>query len=205
MNADPVQKLLLPYAEARLQVADGDLLLWRPTNLLGHAIAHRTGGAYSHVGSASWAKCVLESHDMLQWEGGRTRNLSTWVKLFSGKIDVYCFAGIDTFKMAQLQRRRAGQPYGWRDLGKNASQTLTHHAIRIPWAETLAEVSQREEPRRWGQLYRAAIDKPAFCSEGVASDLRGAGGVLYPTLAAREISPNMIAAVAAYQFTLVWE
>ena len=195
----------MEYAEARLRIEEGDLLLWRPCNLFGLLIARYTDGEYSHIGSASWCGNVLESHDMLQWRGGQTTNLSALVRQYPRQCDVYRlpgFVGEPRHGFSQLQRRRAGEPYGWRRLAAIGLRVATHDTIRMPWRKALCEIDQAENPELWERLYRPPVNESVFCSEGVISDLRAVGIALLPFMAAWEVSPNAIAALAEYQFTL---
>jgi hypothetical protein len=193
----------IAYAEARWRIRNGDLLLWRPTNFADQFISH-CDGQYSHIGSASWAGNVLESHEMLQWYGGRTCNLSALVRRWPGKIDVYRLGRVHGYVMSQAQRRRAGEDYGWQDLFGLALRRLTQDRIRMPWRKRLCNVDREHHMDLWERLYQTPLCSAAFCAEAVASDIRRGGVDLLPTLAAWEVSPNMIAAAAKYQFTLFY-
>jgi hypothetical protein len=193
------------YAEARKLIRDGDLLLWQPTNLFGRRIAARTHGPYSHVGSASWCGDVLESHDMLQWRGGQTTNLSCFVRQYPGKIHVWRARNLRTreaHNFSQRQRRRAGEQYGWRDLWWNANKVIGDDDLIGPRHVRLQEVDRGFTPKLWDALYIVPVDKPAFCSEGVVSDLRAVGLEVFTVLAAWEISPNDLTHIADFRFAL---
>jgi hypothetical protein len=191
------------YRKARCLIYDGDLLFWRPTNLCARAIALFTSGPYSHVASVSWAHGVLESHEMLQFHGGRPVNLSALVRQSPGGVDVYrrCADHAQRHRFCVAQRRRAGEPYGWWDIVGIAGQTLDHGKVTPPWRRTLAEA--RHDPELWRALYSVPIGTAAFCSQAVISDLRAAGIDDLPDLAAWQVSPNRLAGCANYQFTLV--
>jgi hypothetical protein len=192
----------VPYRSVRDSIRNGDLLLWEPTNLFGRLISRKTHGPYSHVGSASWAGDVLESHDMLQWNGGMTRNLSTLVRKFPGKAHVYRVPHLNRQHFfSQLQRRRAGEDYGWNDLFW--ATIFNDFGFVSPSKRRLKDVDRDKESEAWTDLYHVPVTQPAFCSQGVASDLRNAGVRVYPELAAWEISPNMLAAISEYRFTLI--
>jgi hypothetical protein len=194
---------IIPYAEARDSIQNGNLLFWRPTNVVGRLIAAATHSPYSHVASCSWAHGVLESHDMLQWQGGWTRNLSSWAKTYPGDIDVYSVPGaIDVEPFVGFQRRRSGNAYNWLDLIHCAESTI--HTTLLPgYGIKLADAVPGS--RLWCELWMVPVDRNVFCSQGVVSDLRRANcEAVRPlwSLAAWEINPGMLAGLMTYRFTL---
>jgi hypothetical protein len=208
---------LLNYCDVRHKIRDGDLVFWSPTNLPGRVIAAGTGGRFSHVGSVSRAGDVLETHEMLQFYGGRTVYLSHYVRRYPGKIHVYRVPGLEDevgYAFSQLQRRRSGEPYCWPDLLSQAFRCVGGDTLR----PRLLEIDRMKEPALWERMYRTPAGKSAFCSESVLSDLRltvlklgeiktrllQESMVSLDTLAAWEVAPTPLATVAEYQFTLDW-
>ena len=200
--SQPARKLS-PYEEVRHLIQDADLALWEPTNLAGKLISRYSHGPYSHVGTCSWAGDVLETHEMLQFFGGRTVNLSAMVFKYPGKIHIYRLPGLLDYATSQAQRRRAGEPYGWWDLVGISMRIVTKDRWRMPWRKRLAKVDRKASTDLWERLYRAPLDQPAFCSEAVVSDIRRGGVDLFPNLSAWEISPSALALAANYMFTLI--
>jgi hypothetical protein len=198
----PAENLAL-YSEVRPLIRNGDLLFWHATNLFGRYIAHKTHGPFSHVGSASWAGDVLESHEMLQWYGGRTCNLSALVRQYPGKIHVYRMPRLHGFQFSQRQRRRAGEKYGWRDLLYAGHNTIKDDfGMEAPARLKLSAEDRENLPDLWKVLWSVPVDQPAFCSQGVISDMRAVGVDPYPDLAAWMVDPNMLGIKANYLFTL---
>ena len=195
--------LPLRYADARPLIKTGDLLLWEPTSLMGLLIAKYSDGPFSHVASASWCGGILETHEMLQWYGGRTVNLSAMVRMYPGRIHVYRARKLHNREFSEAQRRRAGESYGWGTLLAAGINKLLGIGRRIHLCNVNPEYKDKDS--LWEALYRTPLDHPAICSEAVASDLRRAGCQIYPELAAWEITPNMIADATGYLFTLFWE
>ena len=192
---------LLDYNSVRGDIQNGDLLLWEPTNLFGRIVSRLSGGKYSHVASVSWSGDVLECHEMLQWQGGQTTNLSVQVRNYPGKVHVYRIGNLkEPYAFSQRQRRRAGEKYGWWNLKCATTGRLLGYS-RLP---RLLDVSVSYDQRRRKELYITPLTQPAFCSQAVVSDLRAAGRDAFPTKAAWEIDPNMLATIAEYQFTLTY-
>jgi len=79
------QLRFVPLAEAREQIADGDLLLFRRRSLI--AIAGR--GEHSHAAKAAWWGDELFCLEVREWHGGRAVTLASQVRRFPGRIDVH--------------------------------------------------------------------------------------------------------------------
>lgn len=82
----------MPYAEAKLLLNEGDILLFRGQGLISTLIGLATDTPYSHVGIASWINgedslwmCV----EFREGKGGRSINLENEVKRLPEQIDVY--------------------------------------------------------------------------------------------------------------------
>lgn len=200
-----MQRLILPYAEARERIQDADLAFWLPTNAAGEKIASLTHGDYSHVGSLSWAFGCLETHDMQQWEGGVTKNLSTQVRKSPEHCDIYRITrSFNTERFISNQRHRAGNDYNWEHLRNTAEIAIGLNVL--PGRGTYLTDVLPHSPA-WNELYWPTPENPVFCSEGVAADLRLSGLQVLSDKAAWEVWPNMLAGLlfVEYQFTLGWE
>ena len=68
---------LVTFDRAREEIVDGDVLLWRPTSLLGRLIAWATRSTYSHASMATWLCDDVAALEMLQWRGGCASNLKS--------------------------------------------------------------------------------------------------------------------------------
>lgn len=113
--------ILIGYDAARERILDGDVLLWRPTSLMGRAIRFGSKQQYSHASMAGWCRPAgngarLRNIEMTQWYGGRSRPLSEQVALYPGKIDVW--RPNDPYDGAGAVKQMlwlCGQHYGWSD------------------------------------------------------------------------------------------
>ena len=73
------------YDDAREQIAEGDLLLFRRRGLI--SIAGR--GVHSHAAKAAWWDGDLFCVEIREWFGGRAVTLSSQVERYPGRIDVF--------------------------------------------------------------------------------------------------------------------
>lgn len=155
--------LFVPYRDARSQVRDSDLLLFRRRGLI--SIAGR--GDHSHAAKAAWWGDDLFCLEVREWHGGRAVTLSSQVRKFPARIDVYQTNPLDRWPeydragATAVMRRLAGCPYGY---GGVAAAALLH----LPFVRLFAkaDVYDREPARR-----------PPFCSQACAMSDRIGGGV----------------------------
>ena len=179
------------YAEARDQIADGDVLLYRRRGLI--SIAGR--GLHGHAAmDARWGDDLfcLEIRELF---GGRAVTLSSQVERYPGRIDVYRanpdnrWPEYDAAGAARFMRRLAGCDYGWLNL---AAAGLLH----LPWIRLCLKANTNDE---------AVSRRPPFCSQAVAAAHR-IGGRVDPVnhLADRLTEPADLARSSfyRYQFTL---
>jgi len=134
-----MQKIILPYSQAKPLINEGDVLLFSGDNLVSRFIKRASEGDYSHVGVASWhngdkVNGLLECVEFTEKAGGRSVNLETYLNVDSRRIDVYrpiphfskWVFNPDTLT-AELQRvrfdgkavtnrmrRMTALPYGWK-------------------------------------------------------------------------------------------
>lgn len=171
----------LQYDRVRQQIADGDLLLWRPTSLLGRMIATLSRGPYSHAAMATWwGRDCLYLIDMV-FTGGRAVTLSSQVSRFPGRIDWYRANPGWKFKWDRMatvdrMRRRAGERYGFANLLRNV---LSYSVLT-----------------RW--LVKPNLDDlengtPPLCSQAISADYRGGGVDSVLGLADSWTTPNDLA------------
>lgn len=129
----------LPYSQAKLLIAEGDVLLFRGASFFSKFITKYGQTKYSHVAVASWhngddkTNGLLECVEFREWKGGRTVNLGNVVQ-DGNIIDVYRPAphkeiikwddNIKRFvvltvpfrgkKVTNTMRKMTNLPYGWR-------------------------------------------------------------------------------------------
>ena len=107
------------YAEARRQIRDADLLLFRRRDWLGRLIAVAGRSQYVHAAMAGWWKDRLMCVEMTKG-GGRAQLLSNLVARWPGVIDVYqANAGRRRFSRERALRAMigiTGRRYGWTNL-----------------------------------------------------------------------------------------
>ena len=155
--------ILVPYRQARHQVRDSDLLLFRRRGLI--SIAGR--GDHSHAAKAAWWGEDLFCLEVREWHGGRAVTLSSQVRRRPGRIDVYQsnplgrWPEYDRDAATQVMRRLAGCAYGYWGV---AAASLLH----LPLVRLLvhADVRDADSARR-----------PPFCSQACAMSDRIGGGV----------------------------
>jgi hypothetical protein len=190
---------LVGFARAKQEIEDGDVLLWRPTNALGLAIAAVTGSQYSHAAMAAWLperRCIdgqsvrgnLMSLEMLPFRGGRMGNLEKQVRRWPGRCDVYRPRGSYNNHEAMAQMiRLVQQDYGWIDYGC----VVLHRYLGLP----TVDLENSDDP-----------EVPRDCSAGVAWACRTGGDKeVYRGDRDADIVPGDLAneEFSAYRLTLI--
>jgi len=185
-------KRLVSLAEARDEIADSDLLLFRRRGLI--AIAGR--GEHAHAAKAAWWDGDLFCLEVREWHGGRAVTLESQVQRCLGRIDVYRanahqrWPEYDRARATKFMRRLAGCDYGY-------AAVLAAAMFHLP----VVRLAVRAE------LDDSAIDRrPPFCSHACAMADRIGGGVdPVPHLADRLTEPADLARSPFYKylFTLV--
>jgi len=154
---------LVGYRAARHQVRDGDLLLFRRRGLI--SIAGR--GDHSHAAKAAWWEHDLFCLEVREWHGGRAVTLSSQVRRYPGRIDVYQtnpddrWPEYDRQRATRMMRRLAGCGYGYWGV---ASAALLH----LPLVRLLVHADVHDGGR---------AGRPPFCSQACAMSDRLGGGV----------------------------
>ena len=182
---------LVPYSEARREIADGDLLLFRRRSVI--SVAGR--GVHSHAAKAAWWGDDLFCLEIREWYGGRAVTLSSQVRRRPGRIDVYQtnpggrWPEYNAAAAVAFMRRLAGCDYGY--LGLVAAAALHLPLVRMFVRPSLDD----EQPSR----------RPPFCSQAcVMADRLGGGVDPVPHLADRLTEPADLARSPFYRsrFTL---
>lgn len=151
------------YHEARQEIRDGDLLLDRRRGLI--SIAGR--GVHSHAAKAAWWGDDLFCLEVRQLHGGRAVTLSSQVRKFPGRIDVFevnpddRWPHYDRAAATAIMRRLAGCSYGYVGV---ALAALLH----LPLARLWVQPDLRDG---------AGANVPPFCSQACALSDRIGGGV----------------------------
>jgi len=183
----PNEQQLVPYADARSRISDGDLLLFRRRGVI--SIAGR--GVHSHAAKAAWWGDDLFCLEIREWYGGRAVTLSSQVRRYPGRIDVYQvnpdnrWPEYDAAGASRFMRRLAGCPYGY--LG-----VLAAAALHLPLVRFLSrpDLDDHDSARR-----------PPFCSQACAMADRLGGGVdPVPPLADRLTEPADLARSPFYRY-----
>jgi hypothetical protein len=179
------------YAEARCDIRNADLLLFRRRNRVTRLIAVAGRSQYVHAAMAGWWKDRLMCVEMTS-SGGRAQLLSNIVAQWPDVVDVY---------RANAARRRfsrerallemigiTGRRYGWANLGRAA-------LLHLPVFRFLAQPDTNDV---------AGSTWPPFCSQAVAMAARAGGIDPVPNLADRLTEPGDLARSAffEYRFTL---
>lgn len=154
---------LVCYAEARAEIRDADLLLFRRRGLI--SIAGR--GRHSHAAKAAWWGDDLFCLEVREWYGGRAVTLSSQVERRPGCIDVYetnpddRWPDYDRAAATRFMRRLAGCQYGYGNIVRAA-------LLHLPVVRLATRAS----------LDDGAVDRsPPFCSQACALADRIAGAV----------------------------
>jgi hypothetical protein len=188
MNA----RMSTPYADARREIQDADLLLFRRRNRIARLIAVAGRSPYVHAAMAGWWRDRLMCVEMTS-TGGQAQLLSNLVARWPGVIDVYRVNSAGR----RFSRRRAlqamigitGKRYGWLNLCRAALlHTPVCRFLIGPDANDLATST-------W----------PPFCSQAVAMADRQGGVDPVPNLADRLTEPGDLgrSAFYEYRFTLI--
>ena len=186
------QDKLVPYHKVRDQIRDGDLLLFRRRGL----ISALGRGDHSHAAKAAWWESDLFCLEVRSWYGGRAVTLSSQVRRYPGRIDVFevnpedHWPQYDRRGAVRFMRRLAGCDYGY---GGVAVAALLHLPVVRMFVR--ANVDDRAIDRR-----------PPFCSHACAMADRLGGGVdPVPHLADWLTEPADLARSPfyRYRFTLV--
>lgn len=153
----------IPYKKARKSIEHGDLLLFRRRGLI--SIAGR--GLHSHAAKAAWWDDDLFCLEIREFLGGRAVSLSSQVKRFPGKIDVFeanpqqRWEDYNREGAVRYMRRLTGCDYGWWNL-------LGAAVLHLPLVRLFAKPQTDDV-----DLSR----RPPFCSQAVAMSERLGGGI----------------------------
>jgi len=151
------------YRPARRELRDSDLLLFRRRGLI--SIAGR--GDHSHAAKAAWWDDDLFCLEVREWYGGRAVTLSSQVRKYPARIDVYQtnpderWPEYDRAGATRVMRRLAGCGYGYAGV---AAAALLH----LPVVRLMTQANVRDEDRP---------SLPPFCSQACAISDRMGGGV----------------------------
>ena len=181
----------LRYANARRQIGDADLLLFRAGLPHGRLIASAGRSRYAHAALAAWWGERLMCLETRQWVGGRAAALSNLVAAMPGRIDVYTAALSPDERSAavNVMISATGRRYGW--------TALAWHALRQAPLLRWLLASELDDGRN-GTL--------PVCSQLVARAYReGAGVDTVPNLSDRATTPGDLARSARFQYRFTLE
>ncbi len=177
------------YSEIRPLIRDGDLLLFRRRGWI--AAAGR--GWHSHAAKAAWWGKDLFLLEVLQFAGGRAVRLSTQVRQWPGRYDLYTvnpscrWPMYDRAEATRYMKLYCGCDYGY-------------------WSLAMAALLHLPVVRRWINPEKEDRERPPFCSHACAMADRVGGGVdPVKHLADRLTEPADLARSPfyRYRFTLV--
>ena len=184
----------IPYTEARQWIRNADLLLWRPSTLLGRMIAGLGRSVHCHAAKAHWVPsiCDWEIVETIEGTGGRTRPLRQCVEEAPGLIDWYATNPGNRF--SEFCRNDSidwsvdnvpGRPYGRRSF---LAMTATYIPIvRVFWRRSHDDL--------------APLAGNPVCSSACAMADRVGGGVdPVPGLADAWVEPGDLERSHLYQY-----
>ena len=179
------------YREARHEIRDADLLLFRRRSWIARLITVAGRSQYSHAAMAGWWKDRLMCVEMTNG-GGRAQLLSNLVRQWPGVVDVYQ-ANASRRRFSRERALRAmigitGKRYGWVNLFRAA-------LLHLPVFRFLVQPDPNDlDTSTW----------PPFCSQAVTTADREGGVDPVPNLADRLTEPADLSRSPfyAYRFTL---
>lgn len=185
---------LVKYENFRHEIWNGDLLLFRRSRFgfLSTAIATAGRGIHSHAGKAAWWHDDLFCLEVREFHGGRAVTLSSQVKKYSGRIDVFRPNANGKWSLynpeisLEVMRRLTGTDYGY----INVTITAMTHIPLIRWFV---------KPDKNDENYRSR-KRPPFCSQAVAMAERIAGVDPVPNLSDRFTEPADLARSPFYTY-----
>jgi len=209
-------KIVLPYAEAREHILDGDVLLYSSRGIVSRLIKVGTLSPYSHVGLAGWTNgsplsehSRLMSYEMLR-RGGQGSTLESHVEKWPGRIDVYRVSDTHTvFEWDDLLQIQSGRTRvfdrkkavaAMRDFCRPGEYGMMHlfltALLHVPFVRFFVR------PPTDDQLEDRS--RPPYCSEAVACALRGAFTDVVRNMPDHYTSPGALARspLLHYMFTL---
>ncbi len=182
------------YREARHEIRDADLRLFRRRSWIAPVITVAGRSQYSHAAMAGWWKDRLMCVEMTKG-GGRAQLLSNLVRQWPGVVDVYQ-ANASHRRFSRERALRAmigitGKRYGWVNLFRAA-------LLHLPVFRFLVQPDPND---------LATSTWPPFCSQAVTRADREGGVDPVPNLADRLTEPADLSRSPfyAYRFTLLWE
>lgn len=190
--------------DAKSDILDADLLLFRGKGLISRMIRSYGRGRYSHVAKASWIKGELFCVEVRELKGGRIVTLESQVKKFPAQIDVYRtnvlrlpeteqsegVAWYNRKKSDEMMLAFAGVEYGYWAI-------LSTYLLHAPFIKFVAEANVDDE---------FVSKRPPYCSAAASAADRIGGRVdQVPQLADKDTEPNDLARSPfnGYKFTLV--
>lgn len=192
----------IKFDQARLQLRDGDLLLFRRRQglwgrlSLGALIATAGRGVHSHAAKLAWWEHEPFVCEVREWYGGRAVTLESQVQRYPRRIDVYRadpsqrWPDYNRSEAVRYVRRLAGCDYGYLSVLRAA-------LLHLPGIRLVVRPSV--EDSRVEQC-------PPFCSQAVVMAERIAGGVdPVPHLADRLTEPADLAQSPFYQYAFTLE
>lgn len=167
---------MTPYSQARSTIQDGDVLLFRGRGLVSWLIRSYGRSPYSHAAMALWVGNVLLCLEIREFKCGRAVTLSSQVRKYSGRIDVYrpsSYYRYDGAGAAVAMLRKCGSEYGY-------------WGVVVAWLRHLPFVRLAMPlPRENG----GSATHREYCSEAVANAMRTGGGLDVHRLPDRACEP----------------
>jgi len=184
------KEILRQLSQAKPEIQDADLLLFRGKGIISRLIRSFGRGKYSHAAKASWIKGELFCLEVREWRGGRAVTLSSQVQKFPGQIDVFETNAIklpdyNRTKADSLMLLFAGIEYGYSDI--IATAVLHAWGLRL-----IAQANVDDD---------FVSKRPPYCSAACAIADRVGGGIdPVPNLADKITEPSDLARSQLYRY-----
>ena len=193
MKTDETLKRI-KYENVRHEIWNADLLLFRKRRigLMDGMIAVAGRGVHSHAAKAAWWNDDLFCLEVREFHGGRAVSLSSQVRKYPGRIDVYRpnagnrWPNYDPEKAVEMMRKLAGCDYGYWNVILTA---MTH----LPLLRIFVR-PDRNDDTTWD------LRRPPFCSQAVSLADKIGGVDPVPHLADRFTEPADLARSPFYKY-----
>ena len=177
------------YAKVRRKIQTADILLFRGRGCTSRVLSVAGRSPYTHAAICVWHHNVLLCAEFREFRGGRSVNLSSQVRRFPGRIDVFrapSLAKLPAIREAigDTMLRWTGQQYNWRGI-------LAASFLHLPLIRVFATPDLRRENG-------SGDDRPRYCSQAVSDVYQLESGLdLVPQLPGRLSEPADLARSAA--------
>jgi len=181
---------VIPYAQSRDRIQSGDVLLFRGTGSVAWCVSVVTKSPYNHAALAAWWGDVLMCVETRGLRNARAVVLSSQVRAYPCRIDVYRYALPTRFRI-ETPSIVPGSPLPARAAAWAIRKTCTTYGW---WAIVRALVQRFPGSRLiWRPSTNDTRPGPLDCSALCSNSYRHAGDDLCPGLSDTDTTPADLA------------